>query len=246
MDDRRQAVALDNYLSTNADTGTYIANLESYLFRLGLPKPGTIKFVAMTVDADGKPQTYTLNGIPFVGLIMNISPTSMNVNMSQLVTRTQTMSGWIEEHWGQELDTVTFQGSSAAFIWNGPEYLQGPIGNTPQQIRDGFNAYMNIPGLPISSPVGPGDHSGLAVRRRRETTSYDELRKIIQLMNSNTAEFDIYGIVKARKYIQLSHDYACYRGYFESIDITENADTPFKFIYTITFKAEKTIYSFLR
>jgi hypothetical protein len=176
-----------------------------------------------------------------------------------MIGRTQSMTGWIEEHWGEELDTITLQGSSAGFIWGGPQaampvspierdgkQYNTPVTQSAEQIRSVYNRYMDIQDLGTWSPVGPGDNSGLAVGNRRKTLAYEEFKHIIQLMNANAATFDVKGFVKDRLYIQLSYDYACYRGYFESIDMTESADTPFKFIYTITYKSERTVYSFLR
>ena len=170
------------------------------------------------------------------------------------------MTGWVEEHWGEELDTITLQGSSAAFIWQGPysvipsspitangQQYNVPVTESAEQIRQAFNQYNDIPDLGTWAPTGNGDTDGLtSTARRRDTASYQEFKRIIQLMNANAAVFDIRGLVSNRFYIQISYDYAAYRGYFESIDITENAETPFKFIYTITFKSERTIYSFLR
>lgn len=175
----------------------------------------------------------------------------MSVNAAKIIGRSQTMTGWIEDHWGEELDTITFQGSTAAFIWAGPQQevpsnMRYPLTQSPEQIRDTFNKYADIQDLGTVRPVGLNQNSGLTVDMRRDTPSYDELRKLMQLMNANAATFDNFGLVKERLYIQISFDYATYRGYFEAFDLTENAETPYKFIYTITFKSEKTIYTFMR
>ena len=42
----------------------------------------------------------------------------------------------------------------------------------------------------------------------------------------------------------MSYDYASYLGYIENIDTVEDALSPFRFQYTITFKSEKTVYYF--
>jgi hypothetical protein len=165
-------------------------------------------FVA-TVDKDGNLKKYQMNNQPdpILGLILMVNPNAVSVNMSKIINRTQTMVGWLEEHWGEEMDTITFQGSSAAFLL---------------------------------------DPEGLATAEtRKQTPSYIEMKRLISLMNANGAVFDDWGLVKDRVYIQVSYDYASYRGYIESFDITEAAESPYRFVYTITFKAEKTIYSFM-
>lgn len=248
--DLRKTDALEAYLRTNASSPGYVNSLDSHLYNTyNIPKgPTKIKFFITTVDCSGANTAYKIRGRTFLGLVLLINPASLSVNMSKMISRSQTMTGWVEDHWGEELDTITFQGSSAAFLWAGPETQPppGPTNQTPQEIQNMYNQYMNIPRLGIDEPIGIGDRTGLAVKRRRETLSYDEFRKIVHLMNANAATFDPRGFVKDRLYIQLGYDYAAYRGYFESVDITEDAETPFKFIYTITFKAEKTIFSFVR
>ncbi len=250
----RRSFALEKELKTNASDRHFVKAYDSYLYNAhGVSKNvNRVRFFMQVVDLNGKPVSYTIDGQVFLGLVLLINPSSISVNLSKIVGRTQTMTGWVEDHWGEELDTLSLQGSSASFIWEGanlpstnPKYGT-PLTQSSQEIREMLNKYMNIPDLNLTEPIQPGDHSGLTVKRRRETLSYDEFRGIMKMMNANAAKFDAYGQVRERLYIQLSYDYAAYRGYFESIDVTEDSETPYKFIYTITFKAEKTIYSFLR
>jgi len=251
--DLRKTVALEKDLRTNASSPNYVNSLDSYIYNTfggmyNVKGSGKIKFFITTVDSKGFNTSYEIRGRVFLGLVLFINPASLSVNMSKMINRSQTMTGWVEDHWGEELDTITFQGSSAAFIWGGPDrgIPSGPIKQTPQEIQEVYNKYMDVPNLGIDEPIGIGDRTGLTVKRRRETLSYDEFRRIVHLMNANAANFDPRGFVSKRLFIQLGYDYAAYRGYFESIDITEDSETPFKFIYTATFKAEKTIFSYLR
>jgi len=244
----KKPIALERELRTNASSPGYINSLDSMLYNTyNIPKgPGKIKFSVTTVNCKGENEAYTIRGRTFLGLNLIVNPNTISNNMAKVINRTQTMTGWLEDHWGEELDTVTFQGSGAGFIWGGPQYPTGPIKQTPREIQQVFNDYMDIPDLGINEPLGIGDHTGLTVRRRRETLAYDEFRRLMHLMNANAANFDTRGFVNKRLFIQLGYDVALYRGYFESIDITEDAENPFKFIYTATFKVEKTIFRFLR
>jgi len=248
--DLKKVIALEKELRTNASSPGYVNSLDSYLYNTFNISKGSskVKFFMTTVDSEGRNTEYTIRGRTFLGLVLLINPTSLSVNMSKIINRSQTMTGWVEDHWGEELDTITFQGSSASFLWGGPpnQPSPGPLKQTPQEIQNMYNEYMDIPALGINEPIGMGDHTGLTAKRRRETLPYDEFRRIVHLMNANAANFDTRGFVNKRKFIQLGYDYAAYRGYFESIDISEEAENPFKFIYTATFKAEKTIFSFLR
>lgn len=242
---------LEKFLSSTASDQYYVPMLDSYLYNTkGIPKgDNKIRIIIQTVDYYNNVISYTSQGHTFVGLVLFINPTAKSENLAKIINRTQTMTGWVEEHWGEELDTITLNGSTAAFIWEGPYNTtspQGPLGDGPEQIRDVFNKYLNIPDLSAHYPAGPGDHSGLTVKNRRDTMAYDQFRKIIHLMNASTCNYDIMGLVNNRAYIQITYDYAAYKGYFESIDITENAGNPFKFNYIITFKAEQTLYSFMK
>lgn len=247
---QRQRIALEDYLNTNASDQYYLQSLDSYLFNAyRIPKGSEkVRFFITTVDIDGNNIPYTYHGQTIMGLVLFINPSTISTNLAKIVNRTQTMTGWLEEHWGEELDTITFAGSSAAFIWGGPtsnQPISGPLKLSPEEIRNIFNNYVDLPDLGTNEPLGPGDHSGLTVKRRRNTLSYDEFRKIIFLMNANGANYDTYGFVRQRLFIQLAYDQAAFRGYFESIDVTESAETPYRFTYTITFKSEKTIYSYI-
>ena len=244
-----RSINLEGFLNTTASSQYYFPDLDSYQYNRGIPKGyDKIPFHIQTVDKDGTAKIFTSQGLTFVGLNLLINPATMNANLSKIINRTPTMTGWIEDHWGEELDTVTFAGSTAAFIWGGPrpDFAMGSLSDSPQEIRDTFNNYLNIPNLAPADPVGPGDHSGLTVKRRRDVLSYDEFRRIMNIMNAQACTYDIRGFVKERFFIEMSYDYAAYRGYFESIDITEDSASPFKFNYIMTFKAEKTLYNFLR
>jgi hypothetical protein len=130
--------------------------------------------------------------------------------MQKIINRTQSMTAWIEDHWGEELDTVSIQGNTASFIYMPENKISG----------------------------------GISVENRRETASYAEFKNIIGIFNSNGCSFDIKGFVNKRFYVLITYDYSSYMGFFESIDVMEDSANPFRFNYTITFKSERTIYSF--
>lgn len=224
-----QEFALEKFLNSNYSSPTYIPALDSYLYGSLNRKrlPNKVNFVLRTVDSAGNPVAYTLDDSNWTiaGLILTVNPSSITSNLSKIVGRTQTMTAWLEEHWGEELDTISFQGSTAAFIWQGPT------------IKDFAGQTGVIETL-------SSDKNGLADTRRRETLSYQEFKKIISLMNANAATFDIRGLVKDRLFIELSYNHACHRGYIENIDVTEDSISPFRFQYIMTFKVEKSIYYF--
>ena len=106
---------LDNTVAIPFPPYNTLSNGQSYDM-LDLIKATTDKVKS---GSDFSPEGYAMS----VTLLVN--PTSLNINMSKIINRTQTMTGWIEEHWGEELDTVTFQGASAAFVTNNYRFLNG-------------------------------------------------------------------------------------------------------------------------
>jgi len=242
---------LNDTLNSAASSPTYFPALNNYLYNTqGYERPvDRVPFVIRTIDESGNAVPYTIDEETILGIVLSVNPASITVNMSKMVGRTQTMSGWLEEHWGEDFDTISFQGSTAAFIWQGlPPTLTPPPepGLNDRNIRDSFNQYAKLPDTGTFNPVSLdiNNTSGLATVMRRETASYKEFKKVISLMNANAATFDIRGMVQERFYIEMTYDYACYRGYFENIDTVEDSASPFRFQYTITFKSERTVYRF--
>jgi len=179
-----------------------------------------------------------------VGIQLLINPTSLSQNLSKMVNRQQTMSAWVEEHWGEELDTVTLNGNSASFILGGTNVRDITLEKVFSSDSFRYRAYLDAAaGVPDSVvPFNPGK-TGLTVQDRRYTASYDELRRLIAIM-SNMCQYDDLGLVTQRNFIQFVYDYAGWRGYIESLDTIEDAAIPYRYTYVLTFKAERTLYSF--
>jgi hypothetical protein len=247
--------ASENYNYTIAD----------YLSRKGIQPPSSlVPFYIHIVDSNGKIKNIECDEVKISGLQLFINPNSMNFNMSKIINRVQTMTGWIEEHWGEELDAISMQGSTAAFII-GPPNTNDPmeraarvkdvtstklyekinkISSDDAKIRAPFNEFLKLDD--ISSNTSSFLDAGLTTMKRRQTVGYIQFKQIIKIMENNGCIFDTYGFIKERNFIQLSYDYGSYRGYIESIDTTEDSVNPFKFIYTITFKVERTLYTLMQ
>jgi len=133
-----------------------------------------------------------------------------------MISRTPTMTSWHEDHWGEELDTLSLQGNTAAFV------------------------------TPSVNPVTGEtlEPYGLTVANRRVSISYRQFKRLIDLIRLNGCYFDNFGRIIYRYYIMLSYGQQAYKGFFESVDVTENAADPFRYQFTITFKSEATLYNY--
>lgn len=254
--------ALENYVRTTEGQETGPSAYLNYLRSIPLRRDWKPFFVEI-VDSNGKlteiPFPQESSGGRIIGVKFMINPQSISVNMAKIVGRTQTMTGWLEEHWGEELDTITFSGSTAAFVTGSSRLkdarrMAEKTNQNRAQVRGDFYSYLGLQHLSVpyqTSAQGSRARNimdvepGLTTVFRRQSLSYRELKKLNQILISNGCVFGDDGLVKDRMFIRLSYDYSSYVGYFESLDITEDATTPFKFMYTATFKAEKTIYSYL-
>lgn len=245
----------------------YTLTLSDYLSQTkGAISGGLMPFFIALVDTQGDIQSLSFKSLTnedekdnlVYAIRLTINPASCSVNMARIVNRTLTMTGWVEEHWGEELDTITFQGSTAAFVTGGKS-LYGirnnggyrEIQDNSRTLRRSFNESLGLVDL---EPVIPENDIGLTTAYRRNSVAYQELKYILQVMHTNGARFgpmavgdqdaDTLGQISSRNYIMLAHDWASYLGYIESFDVTEDAANPFRFTYTITFKSEKTMYEY--
>ena len=242
-------------------------NLDAYVHKLLGPqaRADLQPFFVEIVDENNKlvaipfPPEYNVNNTTryILGLKFLVNPNTLSINMAKLINRTQTMVSWVEEHWGEELDTITFAGSTAAFVTGAPT-LRGITDanrryNQGATSRSDYYSYLGLSDLSVkyqtSAPNDSyyenvlGPEPGLTTRYRRSSLSYKQLKQFIEIFAANGCIFDGQGLVRDRLYIRLSYDYSSYIGYFESIDVTEEASNPYRFIYTVTFKAEKTLFN---
>jgi|GEM_PF-5218901 len=66
---------------------------------------------AIIWQIEGLPDRYSLPD-----LVMRINPDNLSSNYSQLINRKRTLGGFIEEHWGEQLDTLSASGRTGQFF----------------------------------------------------------------------------------------------------------------------------------
>lgn len=52
----------------------------------------------------------------FPYMVMHINPETWEESYTKLINRTMTRGGFVEQHWGEELDTISCSGSTGAFV----------------------------------------------------------------------------------------------------------------------------------
>lgn len=236
---------------------------QDYVKKVAISRYNKIPFIIAMIDSNG-----TLRTIPFppqegelprekvYGIELMINPSSLTSNLSKIISRQQTMTAFVEDHWGEELDTISFQGFTAAFVTGGPDIYSTKLsqGSTTNQYLLGSSQgsierarlYKDIFGISYGEGMGIKDTDiGLTVSKRRQSVSYRMFKRLIDIIRINGCMYDTFGRISKRYYIMLSYGSTAYKGFFENIDVTETATDPFRFQYTITFKAEETLYSYV-
>jgi hypothetical protein len=169
---------------------------------------------------------------------LNPNPSTLTINSSKKISRYTTMTRWVEEHWGDEIDSVSLSGSTFSFFGYFGQNNQDNTGLTVKN-RDTTQAYRYIRELvKFYQTNGCIYQSGSDY----EAPSY---LAVTDFLNSNPEFSDNHprkGMIRERLYLRLIYDYLTLIGRLESFDIIEDASIPFRFQYNIIFKAEKTIY----
>lgn len=173
---------------------------------------------------------------------MNPNPESMQVNSQKKINRYMTMTRFVEEHWGDEIDTVSLSGSTYSFFGF---YGKNSADNRGLSNIDRSNtaAYEYLRQLirfyQMNGCVyqGSGDYES-----DTELTSgylHDFERKFPESKDNHPRK----GMIKERLYVRMNYDYLTLLGRFESFDIVEDQSMPYRMQYNAIFKAEKTIFN---
>jgi len=242
---------------------------QEYIHRESMGSPhAKIPFILAMVDSNGTlqnlnypPQEGLLSTDIIMGVELMVNPRSISNNQSKIINRTQTMTSFLEDHWGDELDTLSFQGQTATFVTGGNDLysIRNSTGNSP--VREFLKSkgltdpkllarslLFNYAGTSFRATDGMGMNDteiGLTVSQRRQTVSYHQFKRMVDLIRANGCFFDSMGMLAKRNYIMLSYGSMAFKGYFENIDVTEEATNPYKFTFTVTYKSQETIFSYV-
>lgn len=180
------------------------------------------------------------DGVVVSSLKLYPTPSSINITSSKMINRYNTMTRWVEEHWGDDIDVLNISGSTFS-----------------------FNAY-NVPGVPNVGLTTKYRNDTLSFQMLKEMERIFKSNGLIYQDNKtfegantsyatqvfladNTNSYFVLnhprtGMIKERVYINIYFDYISVTGYFESFDILEQSTIPYRLTYNATFKAERTKY----
>jgi hypothetical protein len=138
-------------------------------------------------------------------LYMQVNPQNLKQSFKKKTNRIQTIGGFVEQYWGDELDTMTVSASTGGFV-------HPNLG------------YTNV--------------------ERTKTTPYFKFQDILDIYRNNGNTYDNMGRVVKRGSVIIFFDPGTYLGYFDNFEWSEDASSPFKFLFSFTFKVERSYTGF--
>ena len=138
-------------------------------------------------------------------LYLQVNPQNMKQSFKKKTNRIQTLAGFVEQYWGEELDNLSVSSSTGGFV------------------------HPNI---------------GYTTHERSRTTQFFKFQDVLDIYRNNGNTYDEQGRVVKKGNIVIFFDPGTYLGYFESFDWSEDASSPYKFLFNFSFKVEKSYTGF--
>ncbi len=210
--------------------------------------PNETPFILEMIDSNFQSYAILLpDGTYITDLKLNPNPDSLIINSAKIINRYNTMTRWVEEHWGDEIDTVSFSGSSFSFTaYNIPNVPNTGLTTKYGEQTPAFKMLKQLSDFIRNNGFIYKDSSlyeeGVGINTPGEELGVDAvdlfLRENPKFVNNHPRR----GMIQERLYIKLRFDYVNFIGYFESLDLVESSDNPYRNTYSAVFKSEKTKY----
>lgn len=200
--------------------------------------PNERPFLIQMVDSNLRTHGIVIDDILISSIKLNPNPTTLTINSSKIINRYHTMTRWVEEHWGDEIDTITFSGSTFSFFARPAEGHQG----SGLALRDRQNTK---PYILMKELVKIFRYNGTIYQDASTYNQSDATQRFLQypgISKNFLLNHPRKGMIKERLYVNIFFDYVSFVGYFETFDIIEDAKNPYQFTYNAIFKAERTKY----
>lgn len=149
-------------------------------------------------------------------LAMHVNPTSLSESMTKSKTVVMTYGGFVEWVWPDELDSLSADATTGAFISPDAGLTAGSIGRD-----NGRN---------------PGG--------RQATIAWERQQDLIELFHQNGAIYNGAGQPVLRGRIMCIYDRGIFVGHFTTFRVTEDDQHAYSFALNWEFKVEQTIYKF--
>jgi hypothetical protein len=207
--------------------------------------PNNKPFFLEMLDANFKTCSIKmLDGTIIQALKLTPNPDTMTIASGKIINKYNTMTRWVEEHWGDEMDTVSVSGSSFSFMAfvpaNGLTVANRRDTKAYQMLKELIKFYRTNGCIyqDSSTYVPVDDIASGAGQTTPESVADNFLSKHTYFYDHHPRE----GMIRERLYARISFDYVSFIGHFDSFDLIEDSGSPYRFTYSFSFKAEKTVY----
>lgn len=227
--------------------------IPNYRQKIKSSTPDSMVMLLDMVDVNLQPRSIRLdNGIEVSAVKLFPNPESLTINSAKRTNRYNTMTRWVEEFWGDELDNVSLTGSTYSFF---QETGSGLVLDSRREtnahiLLQELLKFYRLNGCLIYNNKDWYQDLGSNLANVKLNDAVTRLNKTATdkfLKDPDNARFrmnhPLAGLIRERLYIRIKFDFFEIVGYFESFDINEDSASPYRFTYSASFKVEKTKYS---
>lgn len=143
-------------------------------------------------------------------MVLHVNPEEMKFSYEKIIERIQTEGGWVEQHYGEGVNSISCSASTGGFM----------------RLYTGLS---NVTGGPGALDLGG---------TRRDTLAYESYLDIMSLFHHNGSIYDSRGNVVYQGSIKCSFDGGVWLGWFSDMSVDENADKPYQFSLSWNFVVE--------
>ena len=161
---------------------------------------------------------------PDLKMVLHVNPQSMGFTYAKTISRQQTMTGFVEYHWGSNPTEISFTMATGGFVrlYSGLSNVTGP---TPS------NGKLPVPMRAMS--VGG---------TRRDTIAYDKYLDLLALFHNNGAIYDSRGTIAFQGQILCTYDGGSWWGWFTTFSVEETAEKPYQFTLNASFTVDRELH----
>jgi len=186
------------------------------------------------------------DGSRIEALKLTPNPNSLVISSAKIINRYNTMTRWVEEHWGDELDTINFAGSTYSFNARLDNNNYTGLTSLSRNYSEAYKFLKALVDIYRTNGYLYQEGNGYTAATSRgggkDSFDYAMVNRYLLQNPSFLNQHPRQGMIRERLYTRISFDYVTCIGYFESFDITDDSSSPFKLLYSAVFKSEKTIW----
>ena len=158
-------------------------------------------------------------------MVLHVNPKTMTMHYEKNVTRIQTKGGFVEQHWGDAAERISFNMATGGFM----RLYAGLSSKTGSSFQGNLQS------------TGP---AVTAVQGRRETIAYDKYLDLLALFHNNGSIYDANGNIALQGIIKMIFDGGVWLGWFSDFSVMETAEMPYMFDLTTSFTVHRELMTF--